>query len=209
MGIHSRQLKTPVQSSGRLPLTDLAQASWKEWLEPGDWAIDATAGNGLDTAFLAACVRPGGRVFAFDIQEAAIRSTATLLESKGLLESVTLIRASHARMRDPLACGIRGQVKLVCFNLGYLPNGDHAIRTTAASTLPALYESLLMLSPAGALSVVAYRGHDGAMAEAQAVEAFFNNLPPPWRLLRHVATGSAERPGPVWWLAGADPSPMA
>lgn len=38
-------------------------------VEPGDFVIDATMGNGHDTAFLAELVGPSGEVFAFDIQK--------------------------------------------------------------------------------------------------------------------------------------------
>ena len=41
----------------------------KEVVEPGDFVIDATMGNGHDTAFLAELVGPSGEVFAFDIQK--------------------------------------------------------------------------------------------------------------------------------------------
>ena len=38
--------------------------------------MDATAGNGGDTEFLCRMAGAGGRVYAFDIQEQALRSTA-------------------------------------------------------------------------------------------------------------------------------------
>lgn len=41
----------------------------KEVVEPGDFVIDATMGNGHDTAFLAELVGPSGEVFAFDIKK--------------------------------------------------------------------------------------------------------------------------------------------
>ena len=37
-------------------------------IRPGDAVVDATAGNGHDTLFLARCVGPAGRVYALDIQ---------------------------------------------------------------------------------------------------------------------------------------------
>src|SRR3954454_12453143 len=46
-----------------------------ERLRPGDLVVDATAGNGHDTLFLAERVLPGGRVFAFDVQTEAIDAT--------------------------------------------------------------------------------------------------------------------------------------
>ncbi|MZP28441.1 hypothetical protein GTO91_01720 [Heliobacterium undosum] len=54
-----------------------------EVLTPGDFAIDATAGNGHDTLFLAQRVLPGGDLWAFDIQEAAIDATARRLTEAG------------------------------------------------------------------------------------------------------------------------------
>ncbi|MDU4300787.1 MAG: rRNA methyltransferase, partial [Eikenella corrodens] len=41
----------------------------------GGIAVDATAGNGHDTLFLAQCVGSGGRVYAFDIQPQALAAT--------------------------------------------------------------------------------------------------------------------------------------
>ena len=42
--------------------------------------VDATCGNGGDTAFLCGLTAPAGRVLAFDVQPEAIRSTRTRLE---------------------------------------------------------------------------------------------------------------------------------
>lgn len=191
---------------GRQPLTEVAQQAWAPFLNPDSWAIDATAGNGHDTEYLARCLSGKGRVFAIDIQASAVKETARRLESAGLLDRVTLIREDHSRMRSVLACGIRARIDLVCFNLGYLPNGNKAITTTRESTLPALHEALLLLNPEGALSVIAYRGHDGALEEAEMVERFFTKLPPPWRCILHEETGTESNPGPVLWLAtGRDP----
>jgi predicted methyltransferase len=187
----------------RPQLTRIAQLAWERFLPPGSWAVDATAGNGLDTEFLARTVGPEGRVFAFDIQDNALRATSARLEAASLLERVTLIRADHARMRAHLPCSSTARIRLICFNLGYLPTGDHAVTTRPESTIPALHEALLLLAPEGGLSVMVYRGHEGGMEEAEAVEGFMRSLPSPWSCLQHESTGSAGRPGPVWWLAGA------
>lgn len=186
-------------------LTEQARTGWATFLRPGSWALDATAGNGHDTAALAEAVSPGGHVFALDIQNEALRSTAALLEKRELLKVVSLIKGDHGQMRTFLPCGIRGRLNLVCFNLGYLPGGDHGLATRPESTLAALHESLLLLAPGGALSVIAYRGHEGAMDEARVVRAFFETLPDPWQCHQSVATGSDRRPGPVWFLASARP----
>lgn len=187
--------------SPRPALTEMAHAAWAPYLQGPAWAIDATAGNGHDTVFLARTVGEQGRVVAVDIQQCALDTTRQQLEREGLERRVDLVRGDHARLRDLVGCQLRGTIRLICFNLGYLPTGDHAITTSAVSTLTALYEALLLLDPAGALSVIAYRGHPGGMEEAEAVGRFFAKLPPPWRCQHHVPTGTEERPGPVWWLA--------
>lgn len=184
----------------RLALTEHAQQAWHSYLGPGAWAIDATAGNGHDTEFLARAIGETGRVFAFDIQEAAIRATLARLERAGLSSRVTLIHADHARMAAHLPCGSESRIDLICFNLGYLPSGDHAVTTRPETTIRALTEALGLLKPAGALSVMAYRGHPGAMKEAEAVKSFMEALPKPWNCLHHEETGSTVRPGPQWWL---------
>ena len=37
--------------------------------------------------------------------------------------------------------------------------------------------------------------------EAETVERFFSNLPPPWKCILYESTGSRENPGPVLWMA--------
>ena len=67
-------------------------------------AVDATAGNGLDTSFLARQAGPGGRVYAFDIQEEALRAPA-LLQQENLLDRVKLIKAGHEQMSAHVTSG--------------------------------------------------------------------------------------------------------
>lgn len=54
-----------------------------ESVRRGDCAIDATAGGGNDTAFLARCAGPSGTVYAFDIQADALRRTEARLLREG------------------------------------------------------------------------------------------------------------------------------
>lgn len=54
----------------------------EEKVQPGDICIDATAGRGNDTLFLAKLVGETGHVTAFDIQQDAVDSTRALLGSK-------------------------------------------------------------------------------------------------------------------------------
>ena len=118
---------------------------------PGDTVVDATAGNGHDTVFLARLAGPSGQVHAFDVQEEAIRATRERLEKEGLLTSaVHLHLASH----DRLAELVTGPVKAVVFNLGYLPGGDKKTVTRTGCTLAALEQAAALIAPNGLLSVM-------------------------------------------------------
>ena len=141
-------------------------------LQEGDRAIDATAGNGYDTLFLAEQVGPSGKVIAIDIQDCAIRSTREKLESAGLIDRVRLVTEDHAIALKKLTASNRGNVTAITFNLGYLPGSDKSIQTRAESTEEALAASILLLTTGGYLCVTAYRGHSGGTVEAETVEAF-------------------------------------
>lgn len=143
----------------------------------GGSAIDATAGNGYDTLFLARLVGETGRVFSFDIQGTAIKKTEDLLQKDGMLHRVTLIAKGHEEMDRYVGQNVQG----VIFNLGYLPGGDQKIVTAPDTTICALNKSIRLLSPGGVLVMVVYWGHEGGMEEREAVE-----------------TWVAERNSPAW-----------
>ena len=104
-------------------LVDRAHELLGEVLREGDLAIDATAGNGNDVAFLAEQVGNSGKVYAFDLQQDAIEASAKLLAKKSL-ENVELYPCGHESMVETIPSKILGQVTAVTFNLGYLPGGD-------------------------------------------------------------------------------------
>ncbi len=123
-------------------------------LRPGDTVVDATCGNGRDTVLCAGLVGPAGRVFAFDIQEQAIRNTRERLAEAGLLDRCTLVHDGHEHMDRYLPPSVRA----VVFNLGWLPGGDHAIGTRADTTLAALSIALERLEPGGLIAMGLYYG---------------------------------------------------
>lgn len=138
-------------------------------LREGDVAIDATAGNGHDTVFLANLVGEAGRVIAFDVQEQAITSTRERLTTEGLLERVKLVHGSHGSIPEHAPAS---SVSAVMFNLGYLPGADHAVITRTAETLLALKSALTTLKPGGILTIVCYPGHEGGDEESATVLAW-------------------------------------
>lgn len=165
------------ESGCRKPLTQCAHERVAALLGEGDLAVDATAGNGHDTLFLARGVGGDGHVWAFDIQQQAIDACRTRLSEAGLAERVSLIRDGHQFMPQYLPETARGQIRVVMFNLGYLPGSDKAVTTTAETTLKALDAAAALLSREGLLSVLVYRGHDGGEQEAQAVAEWMRRRP--------------------------------
>lgn len=180
--------------SGFRSLTALAQESAGAVLEPGALAIDATVGNGYDTLFLADGVAPNGHVIGFDVQPRALAGTRTRLEAVGLATVVTLHLCGHENMSQRIPGGLRGKISAVMFNLGYLPGGDKGLTTSPASTLSALEQAFTLLRTGGLISLLVYRGHPGAKAEADAVLSWLDGLDAAHRVSRH------DSPGPVLYL---------
>lgn len=163
------------------PLTELAHDLLRTVLEAGDHAVDATAGNGHDTRFLAEAVGDKGRVLGLDIQEAAIRVTGSRLARAGLSDRVTLLQAGHERLDELLPAPMRGNLKAVMFNLGYLPGGDRARITRPDTTLTALAAALDHLRPDGVISLLVYRGHPGGDDEYVAIHHWLDTIDCPVR----------------------------
>lgn len=141
-------------------------------LPDGGTAVDATAGNGYDTLFLARQVGPEGRVYAFDIQEKALSHTKALLERHGVAGRVTLLAAGH----EVLGKLVPAQADAVLFNLGYLPGGDHSLVTKPDTTVAALQAAVGLLRQGGRIGLVLYTGHPGGAAELEAVVRFVSGL---------------------------------
>ena len=135
--------------------------------------VDATAGNGHDTLFFCEKTQSDCRIVAFDIQSAAINSSAALLQKHGMREKVQLILGDHARLQDYVAEPVQAAV----FNLGYLPGQDHRITTTTTSLKPALERLLDLLSPNGRIAIVGYPGHEPGVHELDFLESYLTRCP--------------------------------
>lgn len=181
--------------------TTLAHDLLRGVLRDGDVAIDATAGNGHDTLFLAQCVGANGKVIAFDVQAEALVSTRERLAQAELLGRVSLVLGSHAAL---MAHAAPQSVAAVMFNLGYLPGADHAVITSTDDTLCALDAAVELLKPGGCLSIVCYPGHAGGDAEAERVTAWTESLTAGgWQIARYGRIATL-RPAP-FLLIGAKP----
>ena len=142
-----------------------------KYLQEGDCAVDATAGNGNDTLKLCRAVGSSGTVYAFDIQETALLETKDKLEEQGLT-NVSLILDSHSN----IDCYSISKPKSVIFNLGYLPGGDHTLQTKYSTTIEAIEKSLSMLDDNGFISVTIYYGKNSGTEEKEHVLEYLKNL---------------------------------
>lgn len=137
--------------------------------------IDATCGNGGDTAFLCRLAGEGGRVLGFDIQPEAIASTRARLEQARVPAGQYALHCdSHAHLLQYVQ---PGTVDAVMFNLGWLPGADHGVFSTADSSIPALEAALQAVRPGGVVSAILYSGAVIGTDEKQAVLAWLRALP--------------------------------
>ncbi|NUQ80650.1 MAG: 16S rRNA (cytosine(1402)-N(4))-methyltransferase [Bacteroidetes bacterium] len=161
-------------------LISTVQNHLREAIRPGDILIDATAGNGNDTLFLSSLAGETGRVYAFDIQQAALDSTRKRLETYGSPSNVRLIHDSHQAMKGHVGSDW-GSVSVIMFNLGYLPGGDHHLTTQTSSTCEAILQAHEGLRQGGLLSVMFYPGHEEGSREALAVADLIQTMEENWQ----------------------------
>ena len=138
-------------------------------LKEGEVAVDFTMGNGNDTLFLSNAVGKEGRVYAFDIQEAALESTRARLVSENAPENYTLICASHHRVKE----FVKEPIKAGMFNLGYLPGAAHSVTTLRETTMAAVQAAIELLLPDGVLIIAVYPGHEEGSLEGDMLREYF------------------------------------
>ena len=141
-------------------------------LKEGDIAVDFTMGNGHDTEFLSKTVGPTGHVYAFDIQEQALASTAEHLHRSGCPDNYTLVLDSHHNVKQYVDVPIKAGM----FNLGYLPGGDKSVTTMRATTLPAIEAAIDLLDRDAILLVAVYPGHAEGEAEGKLICEYLSSL---------------------------------
>ena len=134
-------------------------------IRKGGVAADFTMGNGHDTLWLSRQVGEEGRVYAFDIQPAALEHTRALLESSDCPENYTLILDSHANageyIKERLCAGM--------FNLGYLPGSDKKVTTMHETTLSAIDAAISMMDTDAIVLIAIYPGHAEGELEGRLV----------------------------------------
>lgn len=129
--------------------------------------LDMTCGRGNDTLFLARHLK---YVYTVDIQKEAIAIAKERLKD---FDNVIYINADHA----DISHYIKEKIDFITFNLGYLPNSDSPIRTHPQTTIRALASSFDILNDNGIITLIVYRGHDGALTEYHAIEKYLTDSP--------------------------------
>ena len=145
----------------------------EDHVQPGDLCIDATMGNGNDTALLSRLAGENGRVLAFDIQQLALDHTEEKLKKEGCPKNWELVLASHENMGD---FAEENTVSCITFNLGYLPDGDHTKATRGESSIRAIETGLSLLKKKGLMTVCIYSGGDSGFEEKEAVLSYVKGL---------------------------------
>ena len=155
-----------------LQSVELAHIMLQEHLNSVSYVIDATCGNGHDSAFIASLLDRNGKLFCFDIQEQAIRNTQQQLENATC--KTYLYQQSHAELLTTLPTYYK-QIDAIIFNLGFLPQADQTITTQVDSTLDAIQQAEKLLRRKGLLLIVSYPGHHEGKEEDEALQQYLNN----------------------------------
>ena len=177
---------------------EIIRAHFQKMQMPARFALDATAGNGFDTLFLANLVGVNGTVLAIDLQPSAIASAQHKLSNHSLDSRVRWHCGCHSSIDDILKQYDAPDLNVAMFNLGYLPLGDKSIITTKATTIVALDKTWKHLVPNGLLSLLSYPSHAGGSEEHQAVCQWVDRLSQESTMTRF--TDEQNPKSPVMWL---------
>ena len=144
----------------------LAHHLWERHLKPGDWAIDATCGNGHDALFLSGLGLE--KLFCIDLQIQAIENT------RQKVPNALFFHRCHSDLPKE---ALDPKLKLIVYNLGYLPGSDKNLTTQSASTRQSIETALEILPAGGALSITFYPGHDEGKNEMDTILPILESLP--------------------------------
>ncbi|MBI3211882.1 MAG: class I SAM-dependent methyltransferase [Simkania negevensis] len=151
---------------------------WKEVCHQGDIGIDATCGNGHDSLFLANLLLSDstGELLCLDIQQKAIHLTQAKLKENldiARFKKISFHQMCHSNFPSFLP---PSSVKIIAYNLGFLPGGNKGLTTQLETTLESLQKGLELLLPGGILSITCYVGHPGGKKEEEGIIAFARSL---------------------------------
>jgi hypothetical protein len=176
---------------------DLTHHYWSALVKEGDTVIDATCGNGRDTLKLCqlAISLDKGEVYAFDVQSEAIHSTLRYISMHLSFEHQKRLhveRRCHSSFPTSL---IFASIKLIVYNLGYLPGGNKTYTTRLATTLQSLQQAQELVQPGGVISITCYPGHSEGALEQEGLLDYMKNLPiQTWSCCHHIWINRLQSP---------------
>ncbi len=166
--------------------TSLVMHIVANYISKGDFVVDCTMGNGYDTLSLSRLAgadgisENGGKVLAFDIQDAALDATRKYLKANGIEDlkkaGIRLVKDSHANMRTYLS-KVSEAPSAIVFNLGFMPGQDKSILTRKDSTMIAVKDAIELVKEDGIVAVTTYSGHPEGAEENEVIHEFFKSLP--------------------------------
>jgi tRNA G10 N-methylase Trm11 len=166
---------------------DLAHSYWHRLVKPGDLVIDATCGNGKDALFLAGLL--AARIICLDIQQKAVDSSKELLKE---YNHISFHTQCHSTFPEEIESE---SVKLIVYNLGYLPGGDKTRTTQSRTTIESLSKALKLIQPGGAVSVTCYPGHPEGAVEEEKILSWSENLAQDkWNVCFHHFSNRKQSP---------------
>ena len=92
-------------------VTEVNKIYLENIIQEGDVVVDATMGNGYDTVYLAKKVGENGKVYAFDVQEEALKSTTKKVNKEELRKII------NERI-EPSTSGIERNIIIVALYIG-------------------------------------------------------------------------------------------
>ncbi len=176
---------------------DLAHHYWSHIVHIGDSVIDATCGKGFDTLKLCqlSLSVDKGKVYGFDIQAEAIETTKHYLQanlSPEIYRNIFLKKHCHSTFPEEIS---PESIKLIVYNLGYLPGGDKQKTTESETTLQSLQKGEHLIIPGGVISMTFYPGHEEGANEKSRILSYISKLSPKeWSCCHHQWVNRKDSP---------------
>lgn len=136
----------------------------KSLITKNDITIDMTLGRGLDSELLCKLSK---KVYSFDISDEAISISKNRLKD---FNNIEIIKDNHININKY----IKEKVKLIIFNLGYLPYSNKTSITNKDDTLLAFKNAYNLLENNGYIIITFYIGHLGGKDEYYLLDKYIN-----------------------------------
>ncbi|KAJ1456206.1 putative rRNA methylase-domain-containing protein [Pelagophyceae sp. CCMP2097] len=188
-GISAVQL--PTQSH-----LQLARSLWLSHIKRGDVTIDATCGRGSDTQTLLHAARRcgGGTVYAMDVDARAVQLCSERIRSDEDANEEAVCTFHHQSHAFPPP-GLKARsVRIVAYNLGYLPRSEGGTTTSARITIESLSAwTLDALLDGGLATICISPSHAAGRIESIFLSLFARQLSSVyWRCVQHRPLNHAE-----------------